>query len=93
MVVFMEQRVIRVIIDIGKHVTAVVVREDEDEAKVTIGIHRTEVEVGVVLDSDHEAAVAKHYFILVLRHNGFVAVVTEDGKDQRGCESGSHVVE
>ena len=72
---------------------AVQVFKDEDEAKVTIGIHRTEVEVGVVLYSDREAAVAKHYFILALRHNGFLAVVTEDGKDQRGCESGSHVVE
>jgi hypothetical protein len=93
LVVLVEQRVIKVIVDPGKHVTAVEVLKDEDEAKVTIVIHRTEEEVGVVLDSDREAAVTRHYFILVLRHNSFVAVVTEDGKDQRGCERGSHVVE
>ena len=92
-VVEVELRVIRVIVDSGTLVTAVEVREDEDEAKVTNGVDRTEEEVSVVIDSNHESAAGNLHFILVLRHNGFGAVVTEDGQDQRGCESVSHVVE
>ena len=93
LVVLVEQRVIKVIVDPGKHVTAAEVLKDEDEAKVTIVIHRTEEEVGVALDSYHEVAVGNAHLILATRHNGFSAVVTEDGKDQRGCESVSHEVE
>ena len=92
-VVEVKLRVIRVIVDSGTLVMAVEVWEDEDEATVTIGVDRTEEEVGVALDSYHEVAVGNAHLILATRHNGFSAVVTENGQDQRGCESVSHVVE
>ena len=89
-VVLVELRVFRVVVDPWDLAMAVVVREDEDDAHLATGIHRPEVEVGVVVDGDLEAVAAKLYSVLALGHNGIVAVVREDGLDLRGLESGEH---
>ena len=85
-VVLVEPRVFKVVVAM-----AVVVREDEDEALLTTGIHSVEVEVSVVVDDDLEAVAAWHYSVLALRHDG-VVVVGEDGKDLWRLEGGVHEV-
>jgi len=45
-VVLVELRVFRVVVDPWDLTMAVVVRDDEDDAHLTTGIHRPEVEVG-----------------------------------------------
>jgi hypothetical protein len=96
-VVLAELRVFRVIVDAWDLTLAIVVGNDEDEALVTNTIYSVEVEVSVVVDGDLEALGPKLDSVLALRHNGVLAVVRENGLDQRGLggerfESGFHVV-
>jgi hypothetical protein len=63
---------------------AIVVGNDEDEALVTNTIYSVEVEVSVVVNGDLEALGAKLDSVLALRHNGVLALVRENGLDQRG---------
>ena len=67
-VVLVELRISRVIVD-ARHLTiAVVVREDEDDSRITIAIHRVEEEVRVVMDGDLEAVTAKQDTVLAFWH-------------------------
>jgi hypothetical protein len=50
LVVLVELRIFRVVVDALHLTIAIVVREDEDDAPIVAGIHRAEVEVSVVMD-------------------------------------------
>jgi hypothetical protein len=79
-----EIRVFRVIVNAWDLTLAIEVGNDEDEGLVTNTIYSVEVEVSVVVDGDLEAVGAKLDRVLALRHNGVLAVVRENGLDQRG---------
>jgi hypothetical protein len=68
LVVLVELRIFRVVVDALHLTIAIVVREDEDDSRITIAIHRLEVEVRVVMDDDLEAVTAKQDTVLAFWH-------------------------